>query len=155
MDDQIKPPHTPTAPESSSEVLSELHDKRIDEMAADYAKPPSPRAAAPLSPPSAPANVTPIIPGMPLGGPRLDPMSQVLQSLGMNFDHLTHERDSPKGRAWELLCACARRAPVDEETVRHALKLSLHFEDEWRKHEAIAAGARAVAQAEQKKGDRS
>jgi hypothetical protein len=99
-------------------------------------------------PPSVPPNVRPIVPGMPVGAPRLDPISELFQSMGMSFEHMTTERDSPKGRAWDLVCACARRAPVDEETVRLSLRLSLFFETEWKKQEAQREAARFVDAAE-------
>lgn len=158
-------PLAPEAPESSSDTLSQLHDKRIDEMSASYAKmseesakmneetsriplSPTDLSGVPNPPVSPPANVTPIHPGMPITGPRLDPMTEMLQTMGISFESLTQDRASPKGRAWDLLCACARRTPVDEETVRQSLKLALYFEKEWEKHEKLEAQARTVESAE-------
>lgn len=117
-------------------------------------KPDSGEKSATTAPTPAP-NVLPIHPGMPIGGPRLDPVTELFQSMGMSFEHLTHERDSPKGRAWDLLCASARRAPVDEESVRHALKLSLFFEEEWQRQEQIRADSERVDAAESGKDRRS
>lgn len=164
------PPLAPKAPESSSVTLANLHDRQIDEMNVSYARmneglrlaptdlsgvptpfapfSPAPAPSPPLSPAPSAANVTPIHPGMPIGGPRLDPMTEMLQSMGISFEALTQDRASAKGRAWDLVCACARRAPVDEETVRQSLKLSLLFEEEWKKHEKLEEQARAIAAAE-------
>lgn len=74
-----------------------------------------------------------------------DPLTQLFESMGSSFEHMKDERDSPKGRAWDLLCACARRAPVDEKDVARALELSDEFERLWAERQAARTIARAEA----------
>ena len=82
--------------------------------------------------------VRPLHPRSRTPEPEPDPLEAMKEMMEV-FSTMSAVGDSPKTRAWELLCACARRAPIDESDLKRVLVLADKFEELWDEREKLRA----------------